>query len=432
MAEIKAFKGLRYTGAAGDLSQLCCPPYDVVSEEQRLALLEKNPHNIIRLELPKADNPGDDPYAKARMNLNSWLSKGILADDRGENIYIYEMTFAYGGETRSVKGFIALVKLETFDKGVILPHENTLSKAKDDRFNLMVATGCNFSQIYSMYADDDGSYAASVYQVVCQASEAQPDSVFTDEDGVTHKLWRIWDERIIAEITARMTNKRLFIADGHHRYETALNYLEYVKENKVELGTAAYVPMFMVNMENPGLTVLPTHRVAHDLPRFIYRDVISKCAEYFDVTADIDVQAAFTESAAICKSGRNAFVLYSGSGRCALLALKDPAVMESVMPGEHKALRSLDVSVLHALVLERLLGIDKENMANGINLNYTRSAEEAVSEVDAKRANCCFLLNATRVSEIRNVALTGGKMPQKSTYFYPKPTTGPVMNRIFK
>jgi len=428
MAEIKAFKGLRYTEAAGDLGDLCCPPYDVIGEEQRLALLEKNPHNIVRLELPKADDSENDPYVKARMNLNSWLSKGVLADDRGENLYIYEMVFPFGDEVRSVKGFIALVKLEPFERGVILPHENTLSKAKDDRYNLMVATGCNFSQVYSLYSDED----ALVYEIIVRASERAPDSEFTDSDGVTHKLWRVWEEWVIKGIASKMANKRLFIADGHHRYETALNYLEYVKENKVELGTAAYIPMLMVNMENPGLTVLPTHRIVRDLQRYVFKDVAAKCAEYFEVTTDLPVNKAIAESAALCKSSRNAFVLYSGSGKCALLALRNPEIMESVLPNEHKALRSLDVSVLHSLVLERLFGIDRENLANQVNLSYTRSAGDAIAEVDGMRANCCFILNPTRVSEIRNVALTGGKMPQKSTYFYPKPTTGPVMNRIFK
>jgi len=432
MAEIKAFKGLRYAAISGDLSELCCPPYDIISEGQRQAFLDKNQYNVVRLELPKTEADGEDCYTKARTNLNAWLSKGVLADDRGENLYIYEMAFDYAGETRSVKGFIALVKLEPFERGIILPHENTLSKAKTDRFNLMVATGCNFSQIYSLYADEDGNYAASVYQVIEEASAGAPDSEFTDADGVTHKLWRIWDQRVIAEVTSRMSNKRLFIADGHHRYETALNYLEYVKENKVELGTAAYVPMLLVNMENPGLTVLPTHRVVRGLPPYSLRDVLAKLGEFFDVNTELSLDASVAESTAVCKNGKNAFTMYSGGGKTALLTLKDPAVMEAALPGEHKALRSLDVSVLHTLALERVFGIDKANMAAGINLFYTRSVREAVATVDDGKANCCFLLNPTRVSEIRNVALTGGKMPQKSTYFHPKPTTGMVMNRIFK
>ncbi|MCL2634459.1 MAG: DUF1015 domain-containing protein [Oscillospiraceae bacterium] len=429
MAEIKAFKGLRYSAFAGDLAELCCPPYDIINEEQRMALLETNENNIIRLELPQAVGvESEEGYKEARSCLNKMLMNGVLADDRGENIYAYEFSFEYENATRSVKGFIALVKLEDFDKGIILPHEETLSKAKTDRFNLMVATGCNFSQIYSLYSDEDNSVQA----LLDGATTGEPDGMFTDSDSVTHKLWRVWDDAVIAGISAKMTNKKIFIADGHHRYETALNYLQYVRENKSNMGSAAFVPMMLVNLENPGLTVLPTHRIVRDLAHYNYDEVITRCAEYFDITDNLTLENSLKGSLAVCKTGKNAFVLYNGDGNYAVLSLKNNSVMASLLPEAHDCLRNLDVSVLHSLILERLFGIDKENMAQQINLTYTRSIYEAVTAVDEKKANCCFLLNPTRVSEIRNVALTGGKMPQKSTYFYPKLTTGLVMNRIFK
>ncbi|MDR0222008.1 MAG: DUF1015 domain-containing protein [Oscillospiraceae bacterium] len=431
MADVKAFKGLRYSAAAGDLAQLCCPPYDIVSDAERRAFLDMNPNNIIRLELPNppsASPENYDAYGAARTCLNNWLAKGVLAEDRGENFYVYEMTFKHDGGWYRLKGFIALVKLEKFEKGVILPHEETLSKDKTDRFNLMTATGCNFSHVYSLYSDEDGG----VYALIDQASSGEPDGAFTDKGGVTHKLWRVWDEKTLAAVTAKMANKKLFIADGHHRYETALEYLNFVRENKVDIGTSGFIPMMLVNLENPGLVVLPTHRIVRDLPHYNRGEFIARCSEYFDVTPGLNGVQAAASSYEACKSGKNAFVLFGGDGGHTLMVLKNPDIMAALLPGAHDCLRNLDVSVLHSLILENILGIDKENMAAQINLTYTGNAEEAVSAVDGKRADCCFLLNPTRVSEIRNVALTGGKMPQKSTYFYPKPATGLVMNRIFK
>lgn len=427
MAEIKAFRGLRYTEKAGNIGDVCCPPYDIISTEQRKAYLDKNANNIIRLELPKTADEDDSAYGKALDCLNSWLDNEILKRDDKEGIYIYEMDFSANGGNYSVKGYISLVKLEEFSKGIILPHEETLSKAKTDRFNLMCATGCNFSQIYSLYMDEDGG----AYAIIDAASKGQPDSQFTDADGVTHKLWCVYDKDVQRKLIDKMADKKLYIADGHHRYETALNYKKFVAENKTDLGTSEYVCMMLVNMENPGLVVFPTHRIVRDLPSYNYDEVIEKCRDYFEITPFLNREKGEIGLADSYKAGKKAFVLFNGDNNYTLLVLKDEDAMKKLMPNCSEALRGLDVSVLHTLVLERIFGIDKENMAKQINLTYTRSADEAIAAVDGKRANCCFLLNPTRVSEIRDVALAGEKMPQKSTYFYPKLTTGLVMNKIF-
>lgn len=428
MAEIKAFKGLRYTDKAGDAGQLCCPPYDIIDERQRQELLAKNPHNIIRLELPVVGGSEDaEAYRSAGDTLRSWLGEGILKRDDKECLYIYEMEFSVFGKTRSVKGFVSQVKLEPFDSGVVLPHEETLSKAKADRFNLMKITGCNFSQIYSLYADGDGS----VTEIIEKASSGAPDSEFTDGDGVTHRMWCVGDEAVIEAVCGKMRDKKLYIADGHHRYETALNYQKYVRENLDEIGSSDYVTMMLVNMENSGLVVFPTHRIVRDLPEYDFKEVCRRCEEYFEVTPYLNREKGERGLEEAYAKGEKAFVLFSGDNNYTLLRLRDAGVMDSLLPDECKALRQLDVSVLHTLVLERIFGIDKENMANQINLTYTRSADEALSAVDEKRADCCFLLNPTRVEEIGEVAAAGGKMPQKSTYFYPKLTTGLVMNKIF-
>jgi uncharacterized protein (DUF1015 family) len=419
MATIKAFKGLRYSEKAGDLGQLCCPPYDIIDSEQKQALLDKSPLNIIRLEKPEQTAEG---YDQAGKTLRDWVDKGVLADDSQECIYAYEFEFVDNGNVRAVKGFVALVKVEDFDKKIILPHEETLSKDKSDRFNLMTETGCNFSQIYSIYQDEAGEGSA----VLEAATAGNPTSVFTDDDNVTHRLWAVDDSGVISKITALLADKQVFIADGHHRYETALAY----RDANVG-GTSDFVPMFLINMENPGLTVWPTHRIVRDLPGFNYHTILAKSLEYFHINEYHSQEECINRLTMAGKNGKNAFALYSGN-RYTLLILKDAGVMDELLSDKDESLRRLDVSVLHALVLERLMGIDKANMAAQKNLTYTRVFDEAIAAVDSGKANCSFLLNSTPISAISRVASTGGKMPQKSTYFYPKLTTGLVMNRIFK
>ncbi|MCL1881469.1 MAG: DUF1015 domain-containing protein [Oscillospiraceae bacterium] len=428
MAIVKPFKGTRYSEKTGTLEELCCPPYDIISEEGRKALLATNPHNIIRLELPRSYKDGTEnedmqSYTEAGKVVNDWVDSGILVDDANENIYVYEFSFKHEGEIRAVKGFVALVELEEFSAGIVLPHEETLSKAKTDRFNLMTATKCNFSQVYSLYSDKSGE----LQDVLENATSNEPTSQFTDDGDVTHKLWLVSDADAIVQIQNQMSDKQVFIADGHHRYETAL---KYSKENSG--GTAAYVPMMLVSMDNPNLIVFPTHRLVRDLPNFNYAEMVEKCREYFYIKEELSREDAFSKLGEAFDKKLHAFALYAGGGEYALLILKDKAVMESIMPNDHQSLRSLDVSVLHSLILERVFKIDKANMAAQTNLTYVKVADDAIDAVDNGTANCCFLLNATRVNEISDVALSGGKMPQKSTYFYPKLTTGLVINRIFK
>lgn len=428
MALVKAFKGLRYTEKAGDLQTLCCPPYDIISEQERVELLNTNPYNIVRLELPTSYKDGEhgDPtaYVSAGKVVSDWLNKDILAKDKEENIYIYELSFNHEGRTIAFKGFIALVKLEEFSAKIVLPHEETLSKAKTDRFNLMTATGCNFSQIYSLFADKENAVSA----VLEKAMTATPVSEITDKDGVTHKLWKLSDPSETEKISRIMSDKQVFIADGHHRYETALNYYKSV-QGEGDIGTAAFVPMMLVSMDDPGLVVFPTHRLVRDLPDYNYGNIIAKCGEYFDITEGLTKEESLSLSLKSHNSGKSAFVLYGGDDYT-LMVLKDKSVMKAILPGSHESLQTLDVSVLHSLVLERVFGIDKENMAAQKNLTYVKSDGDAIAAVDNKKANCCFLLNPTRISEIRDVSLAGEKMPQKSTYFYPKLITGLVMNKI--
>lgn len=434
MAEIRPFRALRFTEKAGKLAELTCPPYDIISESQRLAYLRRNPHNIIRLELPR---DGEDPYAQAGETLRSWLEEGILRQDGIPAFYVYEIEFSLDGMSdisgmsggrRSIAGLIAQVKLEEFDKGIILPHEETLSKAKADRFKLMEATHCNFSDIYCLYMDDGGE--EETLDVLQLAVQDQPISELTDEAGLTHRLWALTDPGILEAIQRRFTDTKLYIADGHHRYETALNYRNALRE-KGGTGTGAdYCMMMLVEMSHPGLVVFPTHRMIRDVAGFDPARLLAESAPYFEILPGLSLNALDEALEHAYHDGKKAFGFYTGGDTVTVMTLKDPAVMDALLPDLSPASRQLDVNVLHTLVLERLLGIDKENMAKQVNLTYTRSLREALDSVETGAYQCSFLLNPTRVSEIRDVAAAGEKMPQKSTYFYPKLITGLTMNKL--
>ncbi len=426
MAVIKPFRGMRFdTEKAGELKTLCCPPYDIISEEERKEFIKQNEYNVIRLELPKE---GEDVYARAGEVLDMWRAKGVLIHEDKPAIYIYEMEFNAYNKRRSVKGMIARVKVEEFSKGVILPHEFTLSKAKTDRFNLMKATNCNFSQIYALYMDSEHT----TLKTIDEQSDFDAQYEFTDDDNITHRLWVCTDEAVIAKLIKDFADRKLYIADGHHRYETAVNYRNWCRENGIskEGDPQDYQMIYLVDMEHPGLIVFPTHRLVRDLESFDKNKVLKSCEEYFDIEKFTSVGNMNTVLTKQYKEGKKAFAFYCGKGEWYLLTLKDLAVMDSVLPELSPASRQLDVSVLHSLVLEKTMGIDKENMANQINLTYTKFFEEAIMKVDKGEFQCSFILNPTRVTEIRDVAAAGEKMPQKSTYFYPKMITGMVMNDI--
>ena len=422
MAAVYPFRALQYTASAGDIAALTCPPYDVVSEAQRKAYLAQNPHNRIRLELPRE---GEDVYAAAADTLSDWLAEGVLDTADVPAFYLYAMDFSVGGRPYSVAGMIGEVELSPFSEGVILPHEETLSKAKEDRFRLMKATGCNFSTIYSLYRDED-----NILNVMDFAASARMQWDMTDGDGIRHRLWAIENPADCARLSAHFADKKLYIADGHHRYETALRYRDDRRAAGAPVGGPAdRVMMLLVEMSHPGLVVFPTHRVLRRLPDFDAQALLSACAPQFAVTSLTRDGIAAALDAAYAK-GETAFGLYTGGDGAALLTLRDPGVMDELLPELSPASRHLDVTVLHALILERILHIDKADMAAQRSLTYTRSLPEALDMVQQGQSSGAFLLNPTRVPQLAAVAAAGEKMPQKSTYFYPKPITGLVMRSL--
>lgn len=420
MANVYPFRAWRFSAEAGDMTTLVCPPYDIISEEQRRAYLERNAHNIIRLELPRE---GEDPYAEAGKTVKTWCEDGTLVRDDEAAFYVYDIAFKVNGEQKNVGGILAAVELSPFSEGVVLPHEWTLSKAKTDRLNLMKATGFNFSDIYSLYQADTAA-------ILDAAMKQEPLTDIVDGEGLRHRLWAITDKASIDAVQAAFDGVKLYIADGHHRYETALNYKAWRREAGIPVAGADRVMMMLVDMAHPGLVVFPTHRLLRDLPAFDANELLAKCEADFAVERDLTLADARAKLAAAYDDGKKAFVCYAGGDRAALLTLTNDRLMDTLLPNESPVSRQLDVNVLHTAVLERLLGIDKENMAQQINLTYTRDEQEAIDGVQNGTYQCAILLNPTRVSEIQGVAAAGEKMPQKSTYFYPKLITGLTMNQL--
>lgn len=426
MAEIRAFRALRYTDKGGDIAKNVCPPYDIISESERRALLAQSPTNIVRLELPR----GERPYEEAAQALRRLEEENVLSPDAQKGLYIYEEEFTVRGVKNRIKGLYALVKLHEFSDGVVLPHEETLSKAKADRFELMSATMCNFSAIYSMYVDE----THAIRRRMDALSAGKPDVEFVAADGVVQRLWCVYDTDEIAFFENAFSDKKLYIADGHHRYETALNFkkkliADGVIKNDSHKGN--YCMMMLADIDHEGLVVFPTHRLVRDLEGFDKAAFLTDMKEYFDVRK-LGSPKELTDVMEKPQDGC-VFGYCDGDGAYLLKKKETPEVDKALceaLPGKSGAYRGLDVAVLHSLILEKLLGIDKENMANQRNLTYTRDADEAIRGVESGAYACCFLLEPTRVRQIKDVAAAGEKMPQKSTYFYPKLITGLVMNKL--
>lgn len=414
MADIRPIKALRYTGNAGALSTNVCPPYDIISAEERAELIAGSPYNLVRLEKPE----GKGGYVEAASLLENWLSRDIIARDKEEGIYVYGEDFEIKGERYSLRGLICLCRLYDFSEGIVLPHENTLSGAKADRFELMKATYCNFSSIYGLYVDEERVIA----DAVDKATAAVPVQCFADSEGVTHTLWRITDKDTLSLIVNAMAPKQVFIADGHHRYETAVKFRDYLEDRGECPENRDYVLMTLVDMDDDGLVIFPTHRLIKGM-EIDKAKLIASLEDEFDIEEYPDVRRA--ESILARNADKKAYGLYMGGDGFTLLTFKGEIKEEG-----DGGLSALDVSVLHDRILEQKLGIDKENMARQLNLRYTRDITEAVESVRSGESVAAFILNPTKVGEIKSVSLAGGKMPQKSTYFYPKLKTGLVMNTI--
>jgi uncharacterized protein (DUF1015 family) len=441
MAKIVPFRGLRYAKARiGAAGSVMAPPYDVISPEMQEKLYQRSPYNVVRLILGKTsenDSDADNRYSRAAADFQAWQKEGVLERDKVPSIYLYDQEYTLEDGSRVVrKGFMALTRLEDFSSGVVKPHEKTLSGPKTDRFNLTKACGANFSPIFSLYSDP----CCVLEALTRKEKERVPELEVLDDDGVSHRLWQVTEPQIIHKAQDLLDNKPLFIADGHHRYETALNYRNYMRERHPDYTGKEpfnYVLMYFANMEDQGMVIFPTHRLLFNLPDFSLPNFLQSLGEYFSIETSLlepaDPDARIQVRKTLQDKGKAAHTLafFAGDHKVYYLSLKDEKSMDSLFdPKSPKALRTLDVSILHRLILECLLKITPEAQEQQSNLKYVKNFDEPFERVLNGEAQGAFLMNPTRMSEVRDVANAGEKMPQKSTYFYPKLLTGLVINKI--
>lgn len=421
MAEIKPLRALRFCASAGPLSELVCPPYSSIREEQRRMLLEKNPHNIVRLEL------GERPYTKAKETLLEWENSGVLKQDTTPSIFLYEDEFLIHGQVKKRKGILCLVKIEDYEKSVILPREDTLSKNRIDRFELLKATSCQFSPIHCVYQDKE----REIMNRMETLSGFKPRFTFSEGE-ITRRLWLVNDPVAIRAFCEDFAGKQFLIAEGHHRYEAALQLRNWYREEGIgkEGDEADYILTALTDMESDGLTLLPTYRLVRGLPNFNEKKMLEDCRPYFDVIARDSISEIETNLDALYRQGKTAFGCYCSGESWNLLILKDSSVMQTLLPEKSEALQNTDAAVLHSLILERLLGINSENAAQQINLTYTEQFETGISTVREGSNQCAFFINPPRIKEVREIAAAGERMIQESARFYPQPVAGLVMNQI--
>jgi uncharacterized protein (DUF1015 family) len=423
VARIVPFPGLRYAAEkVGDLATVVTPPYDVIDATAQERYHQANPANIIRLELGKQypqDQPGDDRYSRAAAQLQDWIASGVLRHEPAPSIYLYQQEFSALGRTLVRNGLLCGLGVEPYSTGTVLPHEETLSKPKQDRLQLMRATACNFSPIFGLYVDPQQQVNEALFAA---AAGRQADVELTDEFGEQHRLWVITDANVITQVQAILAPAKIYIADGHHRYETAL---AYAAEQKAGYD---YIMITLVNMYDPGLVVLPTHRMVKDLHPQALDGFRARLDEFFHITPcpERDLEAA------LAKAGQHghAFAMCDQDG-LSVLVLRDVEKAQKLLPGERsQAWRELDVAILDNLILEHLLGITAQKRREQVNLTYTRDIEQAIAAVQDKSYQLAFFLNPPAVSEVIAVAEAQDKMPQKSTFFYPKLITGLVINDL--
>lgn len=428
MADVRPFRALRYDPAvAGDPSRLIAPPYDIIDAEEQRRLYAASPYNVVRLDYGEErpdDVPGRDRYARAAANLRRWRQEGILVWDERPRFYVYEQEFTYAGRRRR-RALLAAVRLEPWERGVILPHERTFPKPKEDRLRLMRSVRADLSPVFGLYRDRDA------LEPLVEPS-GPPLLEAKTPDGQRHLLFAL-DHSREHDIVRAFAGRSIYIADGHHRYETALAYRE-----EMRLAAASwsgdepenFVLMALVAADDPGLVALPTHRLLR--PPVTPHDLLPRLSRFFDIEdatpRSWDGTALLRLVARVAAAGRET-VAFGALGieeqRYHLLRLASPEAVDPVMPPEKPAVwKHLDVAVLQYAILKACLGIDEAAVAGGDVVSYTEDAERARLAVEQGAARLAFLVNPTRVEQVLAVADAGERMPQKSTYFFPKLATG--------
>jgi len=430
MAEIVPFRALHYNpGLVGDLSNVVTQPYDKISPEMQARYYGLSPYSLARIIRRRSGGgSADADYQGAAHDFRDWIGRGILVLDGQPALYVYHQEYEVPGrpgDRRTRRGFIGLCRLEEYGARIVHRHEETLSGPKADRLELLKATRAHFGQIFLLYSDPEGR----VERELGMHSAANPWERVDDEYGTVHSLWRLADALSMERVAAMMREKKLVIADGHHRYETALAYRDRCRAHGGD-ARAEYVMATFVRMETGGLTILPTHRVVHGLAGFYWTAFCGAAGRFFEVQA-VEATGPAGEwgagfAARLAEAGRErpALGAYAGPGRLALLRLRPDADLAGVLADVPPGLRRLDVVLLHRLLLQGALGIDPQAVREERNLCYERELRAAAGQVERGDADICFLMNETPMEAVRDNAFAGDPLPQKSTDFYPKLLSG--------
>jgi len=417
MAQIEPLRGLHYdVEKTGGLQAVIAPPYDVIDAEQRARLEARSPYNVVRIDLPQADG---DRYAHAAELLSQWRASGVVVADEHDALWPLEQDYTGpDGRARTRRGFLARVRVEDYGPGRIRPHERTHPGPKEDRLRLTRATGANLSPIFSLFSDPSGA----AWQALTSATERPPWGEATDEDGTVNRLWRVAEPGAIDAVKQALAGAELLIADGHHRYETARVYADEVGGE----GPHRYVLMCLVALEDPGLTVFPTHRLVRGL-RPDQHEALATA-----IRRDFDVEPLDDPGLLAPKPGESVRIGYIDAHfqRPFMLTLKDPAIADAALADHAAPYRGLDTAVLEALILKGTLGMTDEDIDHLDGLGYARDQAQALELVRTGTYDAAFFMAPTPIERVRAVADAGESMPPKSTYFFPKVPTGLLFNPV--
>jgi len=434
MVEVAPFKGITYNPKKiSKLDDVMSPPYDIISEELQTKLYEKHPRNFVQLILGKINTDNSDKdnrYTRTKKLLDLWMKDSILISSDEPAIFPYTIKYKVKNQTKTMNGFFALLKIDPNYK-LVKAHERTLSKPKADRLNLMRACHANLEPIQLLYIDDKDKIRKKI-----NGALNNPIIDVKGYDGFNHKLWKLENNEVISMIQNELKNNILFIADGHHRYQTAINYANEIKEktgNRDKDAPFNYRMVILANMFDEGLSIFPTHRLIKK-SNIDFDDFLEKLNEYF-VVAEKKVGSSKENIAEIREKikddletkDEHKFVMYL-KDKYYLLKLKDEAFMDKFAGDRSKTWRTLDVSILHIIILEHIMGINQENLED--HVKYTRVDEEAIQFVDGGKYDLSFLMNATKIEELKAIADAGEHMPQKSTFFLPKMLSGLVIYKM--
>jgi uncharacterized protein (DUF1015 family) len=427
MADILPFRALRYNLSKVKPGEVMTQPYDKITPAMQDQYYADSPYSLVRIILGKpqpGDNDQENVYTRAAACLRQWQAEGVLQRDAEPSIYVYAQRFKVPGDSTGAeierRGFIALGRVDDYDNKVVFRHEQTLSKPKADRLNLLQTTQAHCEQIFMLYSDPSDEVGKLLKQ------DTAPTIELRDEYGVLHQIWKVSDPATVAAARAKMSDKKLIIADGHHRYETALNYRNQRRQGAKADAEAPFerVVITFVNMDAPGLVILPTHRVVFGLEGFSIFEMVAEVRDYFEV-ADIgevtDVQDAVRR---LREAGKDRTALLAVTAHSAFLLQARNDVQPAKLKDLSDEQRGLDVVQLHKLVLEEILGMSEEDIRAQKHLKYIRDAAEAIDEVRKGAAQVAFLMNPVHMEQLRDIAFAGEVMPQKSTDFYPKMLSG--------